>query len=403
MGKKAERKAERKAAESAIESQAAVQEDKPAKTAKVRKVKVRPATPEGLDPLAKLTKDLKEASLRLGDGEARFLVDFYYTIQQDRIRTAHQVRQLAKSGEPNAVIDYVRDQAELFEQQIQKALNAYSNSQEIGRWARSIVGVGPVIAAGLMANIQVREDSFQTVGKIWRYAGLDPTSKWLKGHKRPWNASLKRLSFILGGSFAKFQAHPNDFYGKVFRNRKNFEIHTNDEGRRVETCVATLAEKNYGEDTEALAWYSGCYPVGACGYWNGLERDARRAFPDDSGKRSAWLNSARETYLLSVKLPAGQGQPMLPPGRVNMRAQRYATKLFLSHWHAVAYELATGNPPRAPYVLTAEVQNRLNPLGNPALHEVIKPVNWPMIEGYNLGSVVPEPSLETLERADREC
>jgi hypothetical protein len=39
-----------------------------------------------------------------------------------------------------------------------------------------------------------------TAGHIWRYAGLDPTVRWNKGEKRPWNAGLKVLCCPWRGS-----------------------------------------------------------------------------------------------------------------------------------------------------------------------------------------------------------
>lgn len=55
----------------------------------------------------------------------------------------------------------------------------------------SIHGIGPVISAGLLAHIDIHRAV--TVGHIWRFAGLDPSVKWLKKTKRPWNAGLKVL------------------------------------------------------------------------------------------------------------------------------------------------------------------------------------------------------------------
>ncbi|MHB8069867.1 MAG: hypothetical protein ACYDIC_18395, partial [Desulfobaccales bacterium] len=41
----------------------------------------------------------------------------------------------------------------------------------------------------------------------------------------------------------------------------------------------------------------------------------------------------------------------LPPGHIHARAKRYAVKIFLSHYHARAYELEFGEKPPAPYPL----------------------------------------------------
>ena len=48
---------------------------------------------ETLTPILKLTRDLKNASVTLGDDEARFLVDAYYQMQANRITAAQQLAQ----------------------------------------------------------------------------------------------------------------------------------------------------------------------------------------------------------------------------------------------------------------------------------------------------------------------
>lgn len=51
-----------------------------------------------LEPIQRLTKDIKQASYVLSDDEARFLVDSYYTMQDNRIRSAAQIRSMNESG-----------------------------------------------------------------------------------------------------------------------------------------------------------------------------------------------------------------------------------------------------------------------------------------------------------------
>lgn len=148
------------------------------------------------NPIDRITRDLRDASRLIDAHEARFLVDCYYSMQVLRISTAHQARTLAKEGEPNLTIVWLQAQFNSLERSVQKALDAYSNSRPEGQWARSITGVGPVIAAGMMSNIDINRAP--TVGHIWRFAGLDPTMLWLKGEKRPFNASLKRLCCVPG-------------------------------------------------------------------------------------------------------------------------------------------------------------------------------------------------------------
>jgi Transposase IS116/IS110/IS902 family len=259
--------------------------------------------PSLLTPIAKLTKDLREAARTLGPAEARFLVDAYYKIQEDRIRSAHQVRTLAavpddKVPEPHDTIAWLFTQEQTLENQIRRALDAYSGSHPAGIWARSVVGIGPVIAAGLLAHIDITRAP--TVGHIWRYAGLDPTVVWDKGTKRPWNAALKRLCWLIGESFVKVSNNPNDIYGKVYQQRKETETQRNEAGMFAEQAAASLKAKRFGADTQARKHYE-----------------------------------------------AGR----LPPARIHLRAERYAVKLFLSHLHHVMYQIEFGEVPARPYVL----------------------------------------------------
>jgi len=346
------------------------------------------ADPALLTPIQKLSRDLKEASRTLGKAEARFLTDAYYSMQENRIRSAHQVRTLAQlkpvgngsaeegaeesaddeplAPEPHDVLAWLYGQEEHLEGQIRAALDYYSASDVSGVWARSIKGIGPVIAAGLLANIDI--EKAPTVGHIWRFAGLDPTAKWLgtakatelvariigenpapgrqrRGGditeeqflkiaeaiytaperlrqrlldydtgkivftrasvvravaKRPWNAGLKRLCFLIGDSFVKVSNRPDDVYGKLYKQRKEWETERNQRGLYRETAEATLAEKRFDPNTDAYGWYS---------------------------------------------------QGMLPPARIHLRAQRRAVKIFLSHLHEVLYWARYEELPPHPYVL----------------------------------------------------
>lgn len=351
--------------------------------------------------VARLSKDLREASRTLSVDQARYLVDAYYIAQKDRMRCDAQVRQLVAADEPCDVLKWLATNNRTIEDQIKASLDKFSLSHPVGEWARSIVGVGPVIAAGLIAHIDVTRA--KTAGAVWRYAGLDPTQKWngrdymrgavaqaRKDHdgddwsafvslcrdlnrrpsnvlmaagqiaaepsaedaakvcatltgvkarpkatiyadnvigelcpepargfealigewvfdwseitaslsKRPWNAQLKNLAWKVGESFCKVSGNPDAFYGQVYARRKQLEIERNEAGQFADQAAHSLKTKNYGRSTDAYKWYK-------------------------DGK--------------------------LPPARIHLRATRYAVKLFLAHYHEVAYVKAYGEKPPAPY------------------------------------------------------
>jgi hypothetical protein len=196
-------------------------------------------------------------------------------------------------------MSWLAGERETLEKQVARALDAYSGGKPLGVWARSIVGVGPIITAGLLANIDIRQAP--TVGHVWRFAGLDPTTRWDKATKRPWNGSLKRLCFLIGESFVKVSNNERDVYGKIYRERKEYETRKNEAGDYAEQAETSLKAKKFGADTEARKQY-------------------------EKGR--------------------------LPLARIHLRSERYAVKRFLSDYHAVAHFIEFGILPPKPWVIT---------------------------------------------------
>lgn len=246
--------------------------------------------------IARMSRDIAKAAQTMTEDEARFLVDAYYQMQKDRIRAGNQMKALERSGEPNAVLAYLGEQSRILEQQVKRALDAYSAHHPCGAWMREQKGVGPVIAAGLLAHIDIYRAP--TVGHIWSFAGLNPKAVWKKGQKRPWNADLKTLCWKLGESFVKVSARDDAFYGKLYVERKAQETERNAKGDYAEQAAQILATKNIGKETETYG-----------------------------------------------HLTKGR----LSPAHIHARAKRYAVKLFLAHLHEVMYEKIIGEKPPLPY------------------------------------------------------
>src|SRR5438309_172619 len=128
-----------------------------------------------------LRKDLAAAD-KLGLAQVRYLVDSYYTVQDWRKAANSQTTALGKAEEPNDLVAWVGTDSGILEENIKRILASWAEAQPICQWAMSICGIGPVISSGLAAHIDITRAP--TVGHIWRFAGLDPTSKWEKGQKR---------------------------------------------------------------------------------------------------------------------------------------------------------------------------------------------------------------------------
>jgi hypothetical protein len=282
-------------------------------------------TNEHLPSIKRMSRDLRQAAVTLSDQEARFLVDSYYAMQTSRIREAGRVRAMQKKdraqadnirddegelevrtaeeetrsdiGEPHSVIGWLFDQNWILETAIKGALQRYAEASPIGRWALDQHGIGPVISAGMLAYF---DPLYPTVGHMFSFAGLDPTVKWNKGEKRPWSHSAKQLAFKIGDSMLKHSNHPKCLYGQLYRARKRKETLRNERGDYAAEAAETLRTRNFDKSTEAYKAYS-------------------------IGK--------------------------FPKGRIDLRARRIATKMFMSHWHTVAHYHATGRMPPWPYAI----------------------------------------------------
>jgi hypothetical protein len=324
---------------------------------------------EHIDDRIRLSRDLIEAARTMGPEEARYLVDAYYATQENRKRTDNQV--LALEGEPHILISWSSDRNWALEHQIARALDAYTQAHPMGDWMRQIVGIGPVISAGLLAHIHIGEwcavchghgekdcqrrqaksnkpkkqadkssyyrpawmaveveeeedepeapkvklpphkyqpiESCPTVGHIWAFAGLaaDGQKPWVKKKLRPFNATLKVLCWKAGQSFMKLAEHTDKkgnydcYYGRIYRQRKEYEIARNERGDMKET--ADRLKVHFNKRTVSYGWYN---------------------------------------------------RGMLPPAQIDARARRYAVKIFLSHLHAEWYERHYGRPTPAPFPIS---------------------------------------------------
>jgi hypothetical protein len=201
---------------------------------------------------------------------------------------------------------------------IKSALDVYSADKPLGQWARSIVGIGPVISAGLLAHLDVTKP---TVGHLWRFAGLDPTSHWEKGERRPWNHSLKTLCWKIGESFVKTKNHERSSYGHPYDKRKAMEQRRNEDGELADQAEAKLKKYKIGKKTEAYKHYI---------------------------------------------------QGRLPPAHIHARAARWTVKLFLSHYHAVGFYMAKGFLPPFPYPIVYMGEKHTN---------LLKPPNMAFVPG----------------------
>jgi hypothetical protein len=248
------------------------------------------------EPIRRLTLDLLEAAERLTPAEVRYLVDTYYQVQETRKAAGNRMHAAERSAEPALLMGHFHENLKTVEGQIKRVMLAWAQQYRPGRWMLDQYGIGPVLASGFLAHLDVEQAP--TAGHFWAFAGLDPTRRWERGQKRPHNAVLKTLCWKAADSFKKFSAHPSCLYGHLYRQRKELEVERNERGLYAEQAQEAL-------------------------------------------QRTGLTSGQRDWY----------EKGMLPPARIDLRAMRWAVKIFLSHLHHVMYEDRYGTPPPRPYVL----------------------------------------------------
>lgn len=254
-----------------------------------------------VSPLTKrLSKDMKIAASNLSAKEARFLVDSYYMMQEQRIRMNNRVKRMTRDGKPSSVIDFMFTQGQTLEEYVKVSLDVYSANHPVGNWLRLHDGIGPVLAAGLLAYYPP-EALGRYAGNLWSFAGLVPGVKWKKGQIRPWNGRLKALCWKIGESFVKVSGRNEMNYGHIYKNRKVLEYQRNEQGAYAEQAASLLLEFNFGKETQAYKALS-------------------------KGK--------------------------LAPGHLHARAKRYAVKLLLAHYHEAMFTWYFKMQPPPAYILS---------------------------------------------------
>ena len=243
-------------------------------------------------------KEIRDSVKNITSTEARFLVDYYYIAQRERIRFDNQIRSMNKDNEPTLILNFMSGQSDLREKIMKNALDDYTKDHDVGSWMRSIHGIGPVTAAGLLAHIDITRAP--TAGAIWSFAGIDGVSKWEKGQKRPFNATLKTLCYKIGEGFVKVSNNEASVYGKLYKERKALETAKNARGDFADQAANLLATKNYSKGTATRK----CLEAG-----------------------------------------------LLSPAHIHARARRYAVKMFLSHLHHVMYVTILNKLPPVPFAI----------------------------------------------------
>ena len=337
-----------------------------------------PEEEDHVDEKIRLTRDLMLASRSMGQEEARYLVDAYYQTQENRKRTENQVRSMGK--EPGLLIRWMAEKNSTLEKQIARALDEYTSAHPMGDWMRGVVGIGPVISAGLLAYIDM--DHCPTVGHIWQFAGIAGAVQNIDERKAVYRVTFKHsidpnkpppLHLInpnSSNSGRRWEAAP---YYPDGPNTFIYQelVGPNDAWEWVNTKLIESCEVSYRMSGQK-PWEKGmkrpfnanlkviCWKIGQsfmklsnrkdC-YYGQIYR-TRKEFEinnNENGRLADQAAKALPHFRKTTDAYKWYEKGMLPPAHIDARARRYAVKLFLSHMHGEWYQKHFGKPAPLPY------------------------------------------------------
>lgn len=326
--------------------------------------------------LASISKNIKESVVGLTLPQVRYLVDAYYQMQGARVAMENQARSMiqgydstidgAKDAHPLA-IQWTSKAFRNDEGQIQKMLDKYTDSIPMGRYLKSIKGIGPVLAAGILAYFNI--DKANHANQFISYAGLnDNNNPWLG---RDGSAKLiKELKTMFPDENPK-RISDDVFIEICKRTHRSFEsVRLYSQVREEKTnerkgyttwdsLQSYLAMPPYNKDLKTL-----CYKIGesfkmVSGRESSLygklyrQRKAYETIKNDN------LEYADQAAAILKKKNIGKGtdaykaysKGKLPKAHIQARAQRATVKIFLHHvFDAMYFEKYHIDPP-TPYVL----------------------------------------------------
>lgn len=297
-----------------------------------------------LEVLGKVSKGHLEEIAGFTRQQAMALVSMYYATQKVRIGSGQRIDAEERNRHVIHDTDFVKlmkGQLEAVEKNIAKGLRAFVVSSPLGRWMMQVQGMGEVIAAGLMAHIDLSRACYPS--SIYKFAGLMPKELivWEKGTKRPYNARLKNICWKLGESFKKSTVNE----GKLQADSEADTSRMTDEEYLKHACSLARRKAKMERIGEPEFLYARLYLQRKK---LEVEANERGDYADQAQSRLA--DAKKHNRRVSPEQVECWSQGKLQRAGLDLRAARYAVKIFLSHYFEVGREVM-GLPRVLPWVL----------------------------------------------------
>jgi hypothetical protein len=197
-------------------------------------------------------EDAKDAAKVLKEREAQFLCGMYLKFQKERVGIQQRTKTLP--DEPNRALTFILEEFSAREENMKILMDVYTDKHPIAYEMKKIKGIGPVIAAGYVAHVDMSRVNY--FGQVLSYGGYSPSVVWKKGEKRPFNMSFRAVLIHAGRSFLFASGYPDSYFGAHYRMFKRMIEARNENGEYAEKAASKLEKYNIGKTTQAYSAYS---------------------------------------------------------------------------------------------------------------------------------------------------
>lgn len=386
----------------------------------------------------------------------RFLVDTYYQVQDLRKARDNQLRAImqGKDGDGFETSAFIATEIRNVETQIKSMIDYYTDLIPVCYWAKSNLGIGPIISAGLYARLDINKAT--SAGSFWSYCGLnDNKTPWLGVDKAKvvikecMQENVYKLKIIIDmieeamrdkkfkTAFNKFmtakmklavakdeiineemfkdyissdekfcklledigiRTYYSDLVSaailKVYDENmvlsmdfNSIAIHEKVNRKPSQLFDGSLNQRNSGKEKKkpyitksdlekfmAKPPYNKelkvlCYNIGEClkkqcnkpnSLYGRMYKD-RKAYETAKNEHLDYKDQAekalKEKNYTNKEVIEVLKSGKLIPGHIDMRACRYAVKMFISHFYEMYYLSEFGETPRTPYILGCMDEN----------------------------------------------
>lgn len=342
-------------------------------------------------------KDRLEFSRHMTRDQANILIANYYRVQAQRKRFKQQMKAFKEKDKQYPFLKYNFDQFFTIEKENYRTLDIYSSYNPAGIWLRSIVGIGPVIAMGLISYLDVSKADY--AGSFLRYAGIDAKIKWW-GKEEASGFINKAVEQRTGKPLAKKLLDTHAISEEEARltcviGDRNFSaleqygrrmLNITDPEEKVKFTVKIvrnfLVMPPWNRQLKQMCYFAGksfCYcsnrPKSLYGKLykeRKAEETARNMDGEYKDQAAAILEDRGSSLTPSVRSQLQKGQ--LIKAHIDKRALRWVEKILLSHYFDLSYRVYhEGKEPPLPYAigkLKHEHARFIEP-ENPEIYEMV--------------------------------